>query len=190
MIEFKENVEENLPYNRRQYVSLEKWYGISFQLPGVFEGKGVGVEEYLAAYEGWFKKVVSMFNTGAPWIVNHDFIDEDWFPTNENNLLLLRTLFNENNIPNTFKGALILTRDDLFKLTRDLITYPFVIFNKKGMLYDNLDISHSKYQLVIKVSAHMCIDVLSTNKDFLRKVVTDSNFLDYFKVIEYQGTIL
>lgn len=55
MIEFSTKVNELLPYNRKQYIALKKWYGVSFQLPDVFEGKDIGLDIYLTAYEDCLK---------------------------------------------------------------------------------------------------------------------------------------
>ncbi|HMN26200.1 MAG TPA: hypothetical protein PKE38_16960, partial [Ignavibacteriaceae bacterium] len=137
MIEFKVNVEENLPYDRKSYLSLFNWYGVSFQLPGVFEGESVSLNIYKSAYEQWFKNLISIYDNGLPWIINHDFTDEAWFPNNEHNLLSLRKVFKKNNISNTFVGALVLAKEDLLELTEDIITYPFSVFNKNSILYDN-----------------------------------------------------
>lgn len=94
--------------------------GVSFQLPGVFEGKDIGLEIYLEVYEDWFKSIICKLDDGSQWIVNHDFIDEDWLPNKQNNLKTLRSLFKQNSIPNTFIGALIFTTDDLLKFSKDL----------------------------------------------------------------------
>ncbi|HVV55988.1 MAG TPA: hypothetical protein VHC47_11710, partial [Mucilaginibacter sp.] len=104
-------------------------------------------------------------------------------------LISLRTFFKQNNIPNEFKGALILNKEDLLKLSRDLISYPIAVFSKKGIFYRDLDISHSKLQFIIKISGHLCIDLLSTNKELLRKIVQE-NSTDVFNIKEYRGTSL
>ena len=189
MIEFKNKIKKLLPYDRKQYISRKEWFGVSFQLPGVFEGKDIGLDVYLESYENWFKGVVSKLDNGSPWIVNHDFIDEDWLPNKQNNLKTLRTLFKQNSIPNTFIGALIFTTDDLLRFSKDLISYPYAIFDKKEILYNNLDISHSDLQFVIKISGHLTIDLLSTDKEFLRKVVNE-NPSNHLIIKEYLGTSL
>jgi hypothetical protein len=189
MIQFNKKVKELLPYDRKQYKLLSKWYGISFQLPGVFEGKDIGLEVYLEAYEDLFKNIITKLDTGLPWIINHDYIDEYWFPNDEDNLSSLRALFKENNIPTTFKGALILMKDDLLKFTKDLISYPYAVFDKKELLYDNLDISHGEKQFIIKISGHLNIDVLSTDDELLRRVVSE-NCSSKFIIKEYRGTKL
>lgn len=189
MIEFKTNVKELLAYDRKQYIARKKWYGVSFQLPGVFEGKDIGLKAYLETYDCWFKNIIAELDNGASWVVNHDYIDEDWFPNNEENLISLRTLFKQNSIPNTFTGALIFTMNDLLKFTKDLISYPYVVYNKEGFLYNNLDISNSKIQFVIKISGHLTIDLLSTDKELLGKVVNE-NCSNNFIIKEYRGTEL
>ncbi|TDG35148.1 hypothetical protein EZJ43_14690 [Pedobacter changchengzhani] len=188
MIKFIKKIEELLPYDRKQYISRKKWYGVSFQLPGVFEGKDIGLGVYLQNYEEWFRSIISGLDNGLPWIINHDFIDEDWFPNNENNLTTLRTLFKNKSIPNTFKGGIILTKDEMLEVARDLISYPYAVFDKKELLYNNLDISHGEVQFVIKISAHLNIDFLSTDKDLLRKVV--NTYSNNFILKEYRGTSL
>lgn len=189
MIEFKKNVKDLLPYNRKQYLTRSEWFGVSFQLPGVFEGNDIGIKSYLEAYYEWFNKVISKLDNGSKWIVNHDFIDEDWFPNEQNNLKKLRTLFKQNGIKNSFVGALLFTKDDLLKFSKDLICYPYSVFNKKEFLYNDLDISQSNQTFVIKISGHLNIDFLSTDLDFLRKVVKE-NTNDLFILKEYRGTKL
>jgi hypothetical protein len=175
MIEFKKKVKKLLPYDRKKYKSRKEWFGFSFQLPGVFEGKDIGLEAYLEVYEDWFKSIVFKFPINNQWIVNHDFIDEDWFPNKQKNLKNLRALFKKNSIPNTFNGAIIFTSDDLIKFSRDLISYPYAVFNKTGLLYNNLDISNSELPFVIKISGHLNIDLLSTDNEFLRKFVNENS---------------
>ena len=189
MIEFNDNVNELLPYDRKQYISRKKWYGVSFQLPGVFEGKDIGLVVYQETYEDWFKNIITKFDNGHSWIINHDYIDEDWFPNDEDNLISLRTLFKQNNIPNLFKGALIFTVNDLLRFGKDLISYPYAVFNETGLLYNNLDISNSKIQLVIKISGHLNIDLLSPDICLLRKIVNENNS-NIFTIKQYRGTKL
>lgn len=189
MIEFKKKVKELLPYDRKLYISRKEWFGVSFQLPGVFEGKDIGLGVYLEAYEDWFMSIISKLDNNSQWIVNHDFVDEDWFPNKQNNLKTLRSLFKQNSIPNTFTGAIIFMKDDLLKFSKDLISYPYAVFNKNELLYNNIDISHSQLPFVIKISGHLNIDVLSTDKELLIKVVNE-NSSNFFIVKEYRGTSL
>lgn len=188
MIDFKNKVKTLLPYDRKQYISKKDWFGVSFQLPGVFEGKDIGLEVYLEVYEDWFKSVISKFSNDTQWIVNQDFIDEDWFPNKQNNLKILRSIFKQNNIPNTFNGAIIFNTDDLLKLSKDLISYPYAVFDKIGLLYNNIDISHNELPFVIKISGHLNIDLLSTDIELLRKVVNENSL--NFILKEYRGTSL
>lgn len=189
MVEFIGNIDNLLPYNRKQYILLKKWYGVSFQLEGGYDGKKIQLKDFTKKYEPFFKNLIIKFDKGSSWIINHDCLDQEWFPNDENNLVSLRTLFKKNNIPNTFKGAMIFMKDDLFKYAKDLITYPLSVINKENSLYSNLDISNSELQIVIKITGHSSIDLLSTNKEFLRKIVND-NFSKDFIIKEYRGTKL
>ena len=197
MVEFKKNTKTLLPYDREVYIDYlgyefykyPKWYGVSFQLPGGYEGREIGLTEYLEAYENWVKNIILQLDNGTCWIVNHDTKDMNWFPYEEDTLISLRALFKQNNIPNKFKGALILTTKDLLKFSKDLITYPFALFKQDGLLYNDLDISHGALPLIIKISHHSNIDLLSTDKELLKKVVS-KNFPDHFILRNYKGISL
>ncbi|WP_158800274.1 hypothetical protein [Pedobacter sp. L105] len=197
MIEFKKNVKELLPYDREQYIesfdddfdSSIKWYGVSFQLPGGSERKEIGLTKFVEVYEGLFKSVVLKLNNGSFWIVNHDDKDSNWLPNDDDNLTHLRTLFKEKNAPNTFKGALVFTTDDLLEYSKDLISYPYAVLHKDGFLYKDLNVSHGELQFIIKISGHLNIDLLSTDQELLRKVVHE-NSSNTFIVKEYRCTSL
>jgi hypothetical protein len=195
MIEFKKNPQKLLPYDREIYIdflgdevdSSLKWYGFSFQL--YKSEKKTGLVEFVENYEQFFKNIILKLDNCSAWIVNHDDKDLKWFPNDEDNLICLRTLFKQNHVPNTFKGALVFTKDDLLENFKDLISYPFSVFNKDNLLYKNLDISHSELQFIIKISGHLNIDLLSTNEDLLKEVVNE-NSSNVFKVKEYRSNSL
>jgi hypothetical protein len=195
MVEFKTNVNKVLPYDRWKYRefldddvdSCTEWFGVSFQLDT--EGEKIGLTEFIKNYERLFKNIVLKLDNGSFWIVNHDDKDLKWFPNDEVNLVSLRSLFKQNNISNTFRGALIFSKDDLLEFSKNLISYPFVVFNEDGLLYKNLDISHGELQFIIKISGHMNIDLLSTNKMLLREVVIE-NSSNVFNIKEYRDTSL
>jgi hypothetical protein len=201
MIEFKKNVNKAIPYDRQHYLeflsdhlaanlaSSTKCYGVSFQLPGGFEGRAISLTEYLDAYENWFKNIIKQFDNGSDWIVNHDITCAKWFPNNEDNLSTLRTLLRENYIPKEFNGALIFTTDDLLKFSEELISYPIAVFNRPATVYHNLDISNSKIPFIFKISNHANIDLLSTDKNLLKAVV-EANTSDGFILRPYRGTSL
>ena len=197
MIEFKRNVKKVLPYDRKEYIesfdddldSSIKWYGVSFQLPGGSEGKEIGLTKFVEVYEGLFKSVVLKLNNGSFWIVNHDDKDLNWLPNDDDNLTHLRTLFKDKNVPNTFKGALVFTTDDLLEYSKDLISYPYAVLHKDGFLYKDLNVSHGELQFIIKISGHLNIDFLSTDQELLREVVNE-NSSSTFIVKEYRGTSL
>jgi len=194
MIEFKKNVQKELPYDRLQYIeflysepSSVKWYGVSFQLDK--EDNEISLKEFIEKYLDWFKNVISTIDDGSFWVVNQDKNDLDWFPNEEDNLSSLRTLFKQNGILSIFKGALLLTKNDLLKFSEDLISYPYAVFNEDGLFYMNLDISHSELPFIIKILDHLNIDLLSTNKGLLREVVS-KNSSNIFNIKEYRGTSL
>jgi len=193
MIEFNENIEEVLPYNRESYVeylnedyeSEPEWCGVSFQLN--LEEREFGLVKFLKFYEPLFKNVLLNFNNGGRWLVNHDYEGQDWFPNVENTLSSLRNLFQQNKIPNTFRGVLILETDDLLEFSKDLLSYPYAMFKEDGVLYSDLDISSNESQFIIKISGHWNIDLLSTDKELLRKTI-EENSSDKFTIKEYRGT--
>ena len=197
MIRFNKRVKKALPYNRQQYFEFwdddsdlpTEWNGVSVQLPGAKEGKVSELTEFVDVYEGLFKNVVLKLDNGSSWIVNHDDQGLNWFPNDEDNLSSLRKLFKQNSIPNTFKGALIFTTDDLLKYSRDLISYPSAVSNEEGIYYKNLDVSHGELKFIIKIYGRFSVDLQSTNKELLREVINE-NSSNIFIVREFAGTTL
>lgn len=187
MIEFRTEVKELLPYDRKKYLSLKKWYGVSFQLP--IDTKPLTSLRFIESYEPFFKNLIEQFDNDDLWIINHDYLDRHWFPNNDNTLPLLRNLFSEKNIPNSFTGALIFSKNELLKYATDLISYPHAVFNQQEILYNDIDISNSKINFIIKISGHLNIDLLSTDIELLKKT-TNSIFIGDFDIKEYRGTKL
>lgn len=193
MIEFKKNVKKILPYDRGQYIefldddfdSSIDWYGVSFQINK--EGQKISLTEFVETYEPLYRNIISTLDNGSFWIVNHEDKDLDWFPNDENNLTSLRALFKQREIPYTYRGALVLKKDDLLNLSKDLISYPCALLYKDALLYKNVDISHAELQFIVKISGHLTIDLLSTDKILLRKIISE-NTLSPFVVKEYRGT--
>jgi len=191
MVDFKRNFRKLLPYDREEYLDFlgyrfytyTEWYGVSFQLPGGYEGRKIGLTEYIEAYGKWFRNIIVQLDNGFSWIVNHDRYDNIWFPYEEQTVPSLRLLFKQNNIPNNFKGALVLTTDDLLKYSADIIIYPFSVIQEDNVCYNDLDISHSELPIIIKISAHGNIDLLSTDKAFLKEIA-EKNRLPYFIIME------
>ena len=184
-IKFSRNIKNLLPYDRDEYwVYLHdevepsvKWYGLSFQLPGAEEasdGNKSDKKKFVDIYELLFKDIVSKIDDNSFWTINQVYKNIfGWLPNNERNLMNLRKLFKQHDISNTFKGAILLKKDPLLELTRDLILYPISIFNKPGWLYDDLNISHSTLPFFIKTTHHFDVDILSTNKELLQNIVDE-----------------
>ncbi|WP_343555614.1 hypothetical protein [Sphingobacterium sp.] len=182
-----------LPYDRNDYIDFLvgepipslNWYGVSFQVDP--KGKEFNLADFITLYDPWFKMVISTFEQGSTWIINHDKKDLEWFPNNEDNLPSLRNLFKQNDISANFRGALICSEDLLMELSKDLISYPYGLFKEEGLFYSNIDISHRELPFVIKVLDHLNIDLLSTDEKLLRKVVSE-NKSDSFLLKPYRGT--
>lgn len=189
MVTFEQNVTAVLPYSRVHYQAHRNWYGFSFQLEGGYEGRKIDFTTFVEKYEPWFTQVISRMDNGSGWIVNHNDKDMSWFPDDQDSLAALRTLFQQHHIPGSFKGAVILTKDDLLQYSRDLITYPFAVSGKENSLYCDLAISHGELPFVIRVSAHRNIDLLSTDITILKTFVNDPAEAPFI-IRAYNGTTL
>lgn len=178
-----------LPYNKEQYYSFlhpdhtapSGWYAVSVQVSGAAE-RNVDVKN-ADTLEPLFKNIITSFDSGEPWIVNHFYKSGQWLPDDANNLTALRILFNDNNVPTAFKGPLLFTKDDLLKSAKDLILYPHILSSQ------DLDISHSQLPFIMKTSQHLCIDLFSTDKMLLRKILSENTQADLI-VKEYRSSAL
>lgn len=197
MVSFKNSGSYHLSYNKEQFDNFLKneegtfssWFGVSFQLPGGYEGKDVGLDNFLRYFEGLFEMVVTSMDDGSDWTVNHEYKDLEWFPNEGNSLQGLRELFKANKVPNSFKGALAFSTNDLLSYTKELISYPHTVFGRPRAFYSDLNISHGELPLIIKISAHLNIDFLTTDLEFLKKIVNECA-KDPFIVRAYRGTSL
>jgi hypothetical protein len=192
MIEFKKDVEKILPYDRKNYLGYQagtdvsvKWYGVSFQVVEIADQKNASFQQYLEMYEPLFKNIVLDFDNGSSWIVSHDR-DVRWFPNEYDNLPDLRALFKRNGILNTFKGAVIFSDADLIAYSKELVSYPYAVPGRKGVLYRDLDISHGELPAIIRISGHLNIDFISTEENLFRKI-RGADFASGFVVKEYRG---
>ncbi len=178
-----------LPYNKEQYFNFldtdhngpSDWHAVSFQVLGSDE-RNVEVKN-ADVLEPLFKNIIATLDNGAPWIADHFFRSEKWFSKDAHNLISLRALFRDSNVKTTFKGPLLFTKDDLFKVVKDLILYPYILSRQ------DLDISHSQLPFIIKTSQHLCIDLFSTDKMLLRKILAENTQADFI-VKEYRSSSL
>jgi len=181
-IDFKRKV---LPYNREHYIEFldddfipnNGWNALSFSI----KSKANSLIQSLELLELFLKNAIIALDSGNNFIINHDDKDMKWFIYEENNLPSLRTLFKRNNIQNTFKGYLICKKNDLFDITNDIVSYPYILS------YKNLDISHENLPFIIKITDHLTIDLLSTDKILLNEI-KNKCFNDSFNIIEYRGS--
>lgn len=194
MKKFEEKVSNVLPYDREQYLdffdeevnllnSTPRWFGVSLQLESIQNQKLSIVKSEIVEYSinvllMALKTIVSKLDKNRFWIVNHDDKDMKWFPMGKNDEMLpmLRALFRQNNVPNSYKGSLVLMKDDLLTLAKDLVSYPY------RFSYKNLDISHSELQFVVKITGHLTIDLLSTDLKLINQIVNDSSLSTFTKV--------
>jgi len=157
--------------------------GVSIQL---YDDKECSFIEFIDAYLPMLEAVIINFGEEEIWVVNHDDKNMPWFPTDNGNLSKLRLLFKQYNISNTFRGYLTLTGKDLILYSQDFISYPFRMFAEEGMLYKNIDISHSSLPFIIKISGHLTVDFISTDKRLLKKLIGE--YTKKFIVKEYWGS--
>jgi len=90
-----------------------------------------------------------------------------WFYKNAKKdvLCALWKLFRDHNTPPDFRGGIRLNTDTILEnLLNDLIVYPFILS------YKNLDISNSNAPFIIKISNHLCIDVLAIDTAIIKEV--------------------
>jgi hypothetical protein len=193
MIEFKRNVEKLLPYNRKNYLGYQagedlsiKWYGVSFQVLEIADREDASFQQYLEMYEPLFKNMVSAFDNDSSWIVSLDIDGRPWFPYENDKLPHLRTLFKENDILTTFKGAVIFSAPDLVEYSKDLISYPYIVTGFKNRFYRDLDISHRELPAIMRISGHLNIDFITTDENIF-KIIRHADFASGFVVKEYRG---
>lgn len=195
MIKFRKIVKRLLPYNRSQYIKdvfwddnpSPKWYGVSIQFKD--ESKKNNLSEYLENYTPLFQTIVLKYGRNSKWIVNHDDKDLKWFSFEGNTVSNLRALFKQNNIPNSFRGALVFTTETLLKYSKEIVSYPYAVSDINGRLYKNLDVSLANLPIIIKISGHLNIDLLSPDKNILKEAI-ENNIPDMFIIKQYRGTKL
>ena len=194
MERFVKEVSNVLPYDREQYLDFfdedvdlpnptPRWFGVSLQLASIQNQKlSVSTNEIIEHSIDLLllalKTIVSMLDKSRFWIVNHDDKDMEWFPVGKNGEMVpeLKAFFQQNNVPNSYRGSLVFSKDDLLLIGRDLVSYPY------RFSYKNLDISHSELQFVIKITGHLTIDLLSTNQTLIHQIMNDGSLSTFVKI--------
>ncbi|MDJ1495243.1 hypothetical protein QNI19_20050 [Cytophagaceae bacterium DM2B3-1] len=200
MIKFEKNISQLLPYNRANYIAYFNdeddtfdrnviWYGVSLQQADIKDQKLYQVSEQIVVnsvdrLENAFKEIVSEFDQGLPWIINHDDKDLPWFNTENKRMPQLQNLFKQNTIPSSFIGCLVFNKEDVVNFARELITYPYDLLSK--ISYKTLDVSHTKLPLILKLTGHLTLDIVSTDKALLTKI-SHLDKLDSFLKIPYRS---
>ncbi len=179
MVKFATEVAKNLPYDRKQYLDYYDpdlknldpaihWYGVSMQLEAIQDQKlylvcDDVVKKSTDLLNAAFKIIVFHLDPGQFWIVNHEDMDLKWFYESDGKLPALCGLFKDNNIAESFVGALTFSREELLRFSRDLIMYPYVLS------YKTLDVSNSELPFIIKLTNHLTLDILSTEPKLIEK---------------------
>jgi hypothetical protein len=192
MVKFEKNISQLLPYNREEYMAYFDedddtfdgniiWHAVSLQQAEIKNEKLYQVSELIVTncidrLEMSFKEIISRLDQGLPWIINHDDKDLRWFNKEDNTISKMRDLFKQSDIPISFIGCLIFYKEDLHNFARELTTYPYVLS------YKNLDVSHNKLPFVIKLTGHLTLDLLSTDKALLTKILNDDTFDSFLKI--------
>jgi len=192
MVKFEKSISQLLPYDREQYIAYfdeddhtfdgkTVWHAVSLQQGKIKDEKLYQASEEIVTkcidvLEESFRKIISRLDQGLPWIVNHDDKDLRWFNKEDNTMMKMRRLFEQSNIPISFIGCLIFSKEGLLDFARELITYPYILS------YKNLDVSHSKLPFVIKMTGHLTLDLLSTDKALLTNILNDDTFDSFLKI--------
>ena len=192
MIQFTKDIASQLPYDRKQYRAYfdeddntfdrnTSWHAVSLQQEEIRDEKLYQVspevvKNCVAKLEKGFNKMITQLDHGLPWIINHDDKDLAWFNKEDTTIPKMREFFTQNKIPISSTGCLIFATTDLHDFARELITYPYVLS------YNNLDISHSKLQFIMKVTGHLTLDFLSTDQALLTGILNDDVFEGFLKI--------
>jgi hypothetical protein len=187
------------PYNRNPYRrywpgnedARTPWYGASFQLASqahrLARGIRVGLPEFLAHYEPFFKQLVAQFDDGACWMVAQDTPGYPWWPNQEPTLPALRALFAQHRVPNAFHGVLRMPTRAVLAFARELLSYPTGVFRRERSLYSDVLVCHGTRPVVLQISHHLNVDFLSPDLALVRAVVQEHRSAE-FTIKPYRGT--
>jgi hypothetical protein len=112
------------------------------------------------------------FLNAINWIVKHDDMDFPWIQNldiNNEFISKFKALFVENNIDCEYAGPLLLSKIELCSVLDELIYYP------KNLSYKNIDIIPIGFDLIIKLTGHMDIQLISRNDQILNELIKFSS---------------
>lgn len=112
------------------------------------------------------------FLNAINWIVKHDDMDFPWIQNHDSNndfISKFKTLFIENNIDFEYVGPLQLSKIELCHVLDELIYYP------KNLSYKNIDLIPIGFDLIIKLTGHMDIQLISRNEYILNELIKFSS---------------
>lgn len=170
MIYFKNDYSQSLPYNQYDYCiyligeeeTQFKWFGMSIQNLNCKDDNDCKLKSMADV----FKTIINEFDDGNTWIINHDRKDMPWFPELEKDVKLpkLREIFRQNKISESFIGAIVATKNIILDVSSELASYPFLLS------YQNIDVSHEFLPVIIKLTDHLSVDIISTENSLLERI--------------------
>lgn len=133
------------------------WYITSIQ------SKDCGREEYeclLQFMTPVFEIMIRKHDDGSRWMVYQG--RRRWFPyrVSKYKLRSLKRLFKTHSIPKHYLGGFIVSTDEVLgNLRDDLVSFPL------AWSFKELYLCHETMPVVIRVSGHMCVDIITSDKD-------------------------
>lgn len=194
MVTFIKEYEHLLPYPQGDYsryyyfytddeedipVPVHKWYGISVQNQNCNNER----ECVLRFMDDVFRMVINEYDDGTYWIVNQEGNDMKWLPPFSKDVPLpyLRKLFKQHKIPNAYIGAFTASKEDLLTdLSKDIVSYPHLLS------YMDIDLSLSTTPIIIHISDHLCVDVISTDLSIIERTAK-LPFPGTYELVRYWG---
>lgn len=188
MIKFIKKYSNLLPYSKKRYKDYldddindddleEKWYGYSIQMPQ----DDCTLSNAVNIFTPILRDIILSFGLNTAWIISHEYKDMEWFNKyiKEDKLPILWNLFLKNDVVYPFKGGIKMDSNVLLSCIKNLIEYAPILS------YKNIDISNMKVPLIIKLTDHITLDLLSNDEDLLNKHMTMLNTAG-LKIIKYR----
>lgn len=138
------------------------WFGYCIQCIEVSDQA-----QHLNTLRKMLQKQIDSLNA-ENWIIKHDDMDFPWIQGLDiNNAFIakFKTLFVQSNIDIEYVGPLQLAKNELGAVLDELIYYP------KNLSYKNIDLMPIGFDLIIKLTAHMDIQLISRNEQILNELL-------------------
>lgn len=138
------------------------WFGYCIQCIEVSDQA-----QHLNTLRKMLQKQIDSLNA-ENWIIKHDDMDFPWIQgldTNNAFIAKFKKLFVQSNIDIEYVGPLQLAKNELGAVLDELIYYP------KNLSYKNIDLMPIEFDLIIKLTAHMDIQLISRNEQILNELL-------------------